>query len=127
MIRGTWKPRDDNKGQETETEEKESMEMDSESGDEEGEEEEGNGTEEERQENSDGEDVDEGEEGEETPKARYNDGTNARSPATSPKPPSPRQVEHTPVFIILRTSRRSGAVDELTLVSTTGNSVRTGR
>jgi hypothetical protein len=87
MIRGTWKPRDNNKAQDNKIKdkekEKENMEVDSDSdGEDEGED---------VEEEEEDEDGDEKEGGEETPKARYNDGTNARSPAVSPKPLSPRQ------------------------------------
>lgn len=78
MIRGTWKPRDNDNEHETKTAEKENMEVDSDSD-----------SEEEEEEGEEG-DLDEAG-GEETPKARYNDGSNTRSPAVSPKPPSPRQ------------------------------------
>lgn len=101
MIRGTWKPRDNNKGQENKTEEKENMEVDSDSDNEDEDEEE------DEEEDEDEEDLDEGEEGEETPKARYNDGSKARSPAVSPKPPSPRQPSVRP------SSLSHGGVDDL--------------
>ncbi|KAG8221113.1 hypothetical protein J3R82DRAFT_2640 [Butyriboletus roseoflavus] len=92
MIRGTWKPRDNNKGQENKTEEKENMEIDPDSENEDEEDEEDEEEEEEDEDEAEEEeDLDEGNEGEETPKARYNDGSNTRSPAVSPKPPSPRQ------------------------------------
>lgn len=91
MIRGTWKPRDDSKGHDHKTEEKENMEVDSDS----------------EEEDEDGEDFDEGEEGEETPKARHNDGSNARSPAVSPKPSSPRQSN------VRSSSLSYGQVDDL--------------
>ena len=105
MIRGTWKPRDNNNGQETKNKEKGNMEVDSDSdGEDDGEED----AEEEDGEDEDGEELDESVAGgEETPKAQYNNGNNARSPAISPKPPSPRQS--------IRPSLLShGGVDELT-------------
>ena len=79
MIRGTWKPRDSSKGNETETEERGKMEVDS-------------GSNSEEDEDGDSEDLDEAEGGEETPKARHNDGSSARSPAVSPQPSSPRHL-----------------------------------
>jgi len=106
MIRGTWKPRDDNKGQETKTKEKENMEVDPDS---DGEDEGGEGAEEEdEEEDGEGEDLEE-EGGGETPKARYNNGGNARSPAVSPKLPSPRQSSVRP------SSLPHGGVDDLAL------------
>jgi hypothetical protein len=105
MIRGTWKPRDNSKGQESKTaeRERENMEVDSDNEDEgEDAEQEDDGDEDE-----DGEDFDEQEGGEETPKARYNNGSNARSPAVSPKPPSPRQSSVRP------SSLAYGGVDDL--------------
>ncbi|KAF8448806.1 hypothetical protein L210DRAFT_3640441 [Boletus edulis BED1] len=98
MIRGTWKPRDIKLGQETKITGKENMEVDLD-----GEEEEDAEVEDE----GEGDDVDEEEGGEETPKARYIDGSNARSPAVSPKPPSPRQSSVRP------SSLSYGGVDEL--------------
>jgi hypothetical protein len=103
MIRGTWKPRDNDKGQETKTKEEENMEVGSDSDSEEEDAEE----EEDEDEDGDGEDRDEEEGGKETPKARYNDGNNARSPAVSPKPPSPRQSSVRP------SSSSYGGVDDL--------------
>lgn len=96
MIRGIWKPRDNDKGQENKTEEKENIEVDSQSN-----------SEEEDGEEEDEEDFDEVEGGEETPKARYNGGSNARSPAVSPKPPSPRQSS------VRQSSLSHGRVDDL--------------
>ena len=101
MIRGTWKPRDDGKGQGTKTKEKENMEVDADSDSEEE-----DAEEEEEDEDGDGEDLEE-EGGKETPKARYNNGSNARSPAVSPKPPSPRQSSVRP------SSLSHGGVDDL--------------
>jgi len=97
MIRGTWKPRDNSKGNEAETEEKGNMEVDSDSGSEGGEEEE----------DGDGDDLDEVGGGEETPKARYNDGSNTRSPAVSPRPTSPRHLS------VRASSLSHGQVDDL--------------
>ncbi|KAG6381785.1 hypothetical protein JVT61DRAFT_392 [Boletus reticuloceps] len=103
MIRGTWKPRDIKQGQETKITGKENMEVDLD-GEEEEEDAEG---EDEGEENGEGDDLDEEEGGEATPKARYNNGSNARSPAVSPKPPSPRQSSVRP------SSLSYGGVDEL--------------
>ncbi|KAF9224166.1 hypothetical protein BS17DRAFT_753225 [Gyrodon lividus] len=78
MIRGTWKPRDTGVQEKVKAREG-NMEVDSDSEDEE------------EEEGDDSED-DEEEGGEETPKVRHHDTTYVRSPATSPKPPSPRQT-----------------------------------
>lgn len=102
MIRGTWKPRDNSKEPENKTEGKEIMDVDSDSDSEEDE-----GEVEDEEDEEDGEDLDEAEEGGETPKARFNDGTNARSPAESPKPPSPRQSN------VRQPSTSYGRVDDL--------------
>lgn len=109
MIRGTWKPRDSDKGQEAKAKEKEreSMEVDSDSDGEDEDEGEDGEEEEEEEQDEDGEDLDEDKGGEQTPKARYNDGSNARSPAVSPKPPSPRQSSVRP------SSLAYGGVDDL--------------
>ncbi|KAF8840407.1 hypothetical protein BDN67DRAFT_968598 [Paxillus ammoniavirescens] len=76
MIRGTWKPRE-NKVQGVDKGLERDMEVDSDS--------------EEEEEEGDGSDSDDEESGEETPKVRNNHDVHVRSPATSPKPPSPRQ------------------------------------
>jgi hypothetical protein len=104
MIRGAWKPRDNNKEQEIKMEEKEGMEVDSDSDEEEDEEEQG---EEDEEGDEDEVELDEGEEGEATPKARFIDGSTARSPADSPKPPSPRQTN------VRASSLSHGRVDDL--------------
>lgn len=106
MIRGAWKPRDNNKEQETKMEEKEGMEVDSDSDEEEEEEEQGE-EDEDGDEDEDEAYLDEGEEGEATPKARFIDGSTARSPADSPKPPSPRQPN------VRASSLSHGRVDDL--------------
>lgn len=119
MIRGTWKPRDSNAGQENNTEEKENMEVDSDSENEEEDEEE------EEEEDEDEEDLDEGDAGEETPKARYNDGSNSRSPAASPKPPSPRQSSARPSS--LPYARVDDLVQSMSSISLVPPAIRFGR
>ncbi|KAF9233846.1 hypothetical protein BU15DRAFT_37799, partial [Melanogaster broomeanus] len=89
MIRGSWNPRETKEVHEEANAMEDDMKIDSNSDSEEEEEEEEEDSDDDEDAGDDEEEEEEG--GEATPKMRHNQGINSRSPATSPKPSSPRQ------------------------------------